>query len=695
MMSARLTLTYPTRFPPPEEIMSVYFQYSRWDGRQHVFDLDEEDILDQLSKEVIEQGDLSKAMRDLFRQGLQTGHDERTMGLKDLIERLRQQRQQHLQRHNLDSVMDELRQKVADIVEQERHGIAERLSKANEQMQEASQEDLDQMKSLMDILKAQADRHKEALDNLPQSTGGKIQELSEYDFMDPTAQQNFQDLLDAIKKQLNDNYLQSMQQALQSISPQDVDALREMLKDLNQMLRDRTAGEDPEFEDFMNKHGDMFGDNPPSTLDQLLDNLQQSMIQAQSFVEGLSSEQREELQDTVESMFDEGTIAELAQLANMMGQMVPPTDLNELQNFLGDDDATLDQAMKAMGQLQSMDELERRIQDVMRNGNIEDLDLEQIEGLIGTEARRDLERLQQITRLLEEAGYLRKSGTKLELTPRGIRHLAQKALREVFSQLRKDRIGGHYVSQIGFGGDPSGDTKPYEFGDPFQLDLQKTLKNAVARAGSQVPVALSTEDFEVLRTEHLTQTATVLLLDQSRSMGMYSNFASAKRVALALHALIQNQYSRDKLFIVGFSDYAVQLKTEDLPEATWNSWVSGTNMHHAFSLSRKLLSKERAGTKQILMITDGEPTTHLEGTQAYFSYPPSYRTIDETLKEVKRCTQSGIIINTFMLETSSYLLDFVDKMTRLNKGRAFYSSADQLGQYVLVDYVHNQRRRIR
>jgi uncharacterized protein with von Willebrand factor type A (vWA) domain len=176
---------------------------------------------------------------------------------------------------------------------------------------------------------------------------------------------------------------------------------------------------------------------------------------------------------------------------------------------------------------------------------------------------------------------------------------------------------------------------------------------------------------------------------------MFGSFAAAKRVAVALQALIQTQYPRDKLFMIGFSDYAVELKTEELPQVTWNAWVSGTNMHHAFMLSRKLLARERAGTKQILMITDGEPTAHLEGTYSHFSYPPSYRTIEETLREVKRCTQAGITINTFMLETNSYLLDFVDKMTRLNKGRAFYSSPDQLGGYVLVDYVSNRRKRVR
>ena len=674
--------------------MPLYFQYSRWDGSQQVFDLDEDQLLDQLSKDVMEHGDLSRALRDLFRQGLRTSPDERTMGLRDLMERLRQQRQQNLQRYNLDSVMDDLHQQLQEIVEQERQGIEHRLEEANQQLQEASAGEKDQMQGLMEMLEQRAQRNQEALDNLPQSVGGQIQQLSEYDFMDPEAQQKFQELLNTLKQQMMENYFQGMQQALQQMTPEQMEALRQMLRDLNQMLRDRTEGREPDFQGFMDKYGGMFGENPPSSLEELLEQLQQRMAQAQSLMESLSPEQRKELQETLDSLLDDETMDELAQLAQLMGYLMPPDELSQRYPFTGEEDMTLEQAMEAMGELQSMDDLEQRIQQVMRQGNIQDLDPHQVEELLGEEARRDLEQLQRITRLLEEAGYLRRTGNKMELTPRGIRRLAQKALQEVFSQLKKDRIGSHYISQTGFGGDPSGDTKLYEFGDPFQLDLQRTVKNAVIRGGPRVPVKLGIEDFEVLRTEHLTQTATVLLLDQSRSMGMFGNFASAKRVALALHALIQSQYSRDKLFIIGFSDYAVQLKTEELPEATWNSWVSGTNMHHAFALSRQLLAKERVGTKQILMITDGEPTTHLEGTQAYFSYPPSYRTIEETLKEVKRCTQAGIIINTFMLETSSYLLDFVDKMTRLNKGRAFYSSADQLGKYVLVDYVKNRRQRI-
>jgi uncharacterized protein with von Willebrand factor type A (vWA) domain len=167
-------------------------------------------------------------------------------------------------------------------------------------------------------------------------------------------------------------------------------------------------------------------------------------------------------------------------------------------------------------------------------------------------------------------------------------------------------------------------------------------------------------------------------------MGYFGSFQAAKRATFALSALMRSLFPRDALYIIGFSDYAVEIKDEDIPETTWNAWTSGTNMHHALMLSRKLLSRHKAATKQVIMITDGEPTAHLEGDRAYFDYPPSPRTIQETLREVRRCT----------LESNSYLLDFIDKLTKINRGRAFYTSPDNLGQYILVDYVNNRRKRV-
>jgi uncharacterized protein with von Willebrand factor type A (vWA) domain len=386
---------------------------------------------------------------------------------------------------------------------------------------------------------------------------------------------------------------------------------------------------------------------------------------------------------------------EMAELSSLMYDYYPFEDMAKEYPFMGQESMTVEQAMEMMSDLQDLDKLEQEIRQVMRKGNVEDLDPDRVEEHLGEEARRQLEEMQRILQQLEAAGYLKREGDRMELTPRGMRKLGQQALRQVFSELKKDRIGRHEVYTRGEGGENIGETKVYEFGDPFDVNLHRSLYNAVLREGPSVPIRLSPGDLEINRTEHLTQTATVLLLDQSRSMGMYGAFASAKKVALALYWLIHSQFPRDYFYVIGFSDYAMEITSDDLAEVRCNDWVSGTNMHHAFLLSRQLLAKRKVANKQILMITDGEPTAHLEGAHAYFSYPPSYRTIEETLKEVRRCTQDGITINTFMLEANPYLMDFIDRMTRINKGRAFYTKHDQLGQYVMVDYLRGRKQRIR
>ena len=676
------------------------YRYSRWDGTQKVFEIDEEQLMEELSSDLLAHGDVGRALRNLLKRGIENRWGERTEGLRELMERLRGRREQDLQRYNLDSLFDEINERLQKIVETEREGIDRRVQEAREQaatsadVASGSEMDAEQLQKLLEMLEERANRNRERLDNLPESPGGMIRELSEYDFMDSEAQRQFQELLDMLKQSMLQNYLQSMKEQLKGLTPQDMAGLREMLGDLNQMLQDQMMGQEPDFQGFMDRYGALFGDNPPKDLEELLEQLIHQMAQMQSLLDSMSPEMRGELEGLLNSLLDEETMGELAQLAMNLEQLYPMEELRRDYPFMGEESLTMEQAMELMGSLQDMDELERQLQESMREGNIDNLDMDKVEELLGEDARRAAEELKRITQMLEEAGYVKRKGEKLELTPRGIRMIGQKALKEVFAQLKKDRFGRHEIHTRGTLGEQTGETKTYEFGDPFDVDLQRTVMNALRRSGPSVPVRLNVEDFEIHRTEHTTQAATCLLLDQSRSMGLYGSFQAAKKVAIALHALIRSQFPRDRLYLIGLSDYAVELTGEELPELTWNSWVSGTNMHHAFSMSRKLLRKEKVSNKQILIITDGEPTAHLEGDRAYFAYPPSLRTIQETLKEVKRCTQEGITINTFMLESSSYLLDFVDKMTRINRGRAFYTTPDSLGKFVLVDYLTNRRKRL-
>lgn len=669
------------------------YRYSRWDGTQEIFDIDANELMDQLSDELMNQGDVMRALRDLFRNGMRNQQGMQLTGLRDLMERLKNQRRQQLQQHNMDSVVDDLKERLENILQTEREGIDRRLEQAREQVSQAPEEERTQQESLNKLLQQRAQRNLDKLDNLPEGLGGQIQELMEYDFMDPEAQQMFQELLDMLKSQMAQNLSQQLREQIQGMSPQEMAAMREMMRQLNQMMRDRMAGREPDFDRFMQQFGPMFGPNPPQSFDELMERLQQQLAQMQSMLESMSPEMRQQLEEALNSALDPQTQREMAEFASLMEQLMPMDDLRRQYPFLGDDSLTMEQAMEMMRQLQDLDQLEQTLQQAMRTGRLEDVDPEKLAELLGDEARRAWEQLDRLRQLLKEAGYVT-GDDKLELTARGIRRIGQKALREVFIHLKKDRMGNHELDARGAGGDLLGETKLYEFGDPFQLDLQSTVKNAILRGGPEVPVQMTPQDFEIYRTEHMTKAATAVLLDQSRSMGLFNNFQAAKKVTLALFALIRTQYPRDTLHVIGFSDYAREIKEEDLPKVNWNAWVSGTNLQHALMLSRKLLSREKGGSRQILLITDGEPTAHLEGDQAYFSYPPSYRTELETLKEVKRCTQENIVINTFMLENNYQLVNFIDRLTKINRGRAFYSSSENLGQYVLVDYVNNRKKRV-
>ncbi len=669
-------------------------RYSRWDGSQSPFEFDESALMDELADDLIRHGDVRKALRDLFQRGFQNG-DEHAPGLRDMLERLQQRRQEQLGRYNMDSAMDDLRRQLDDVLKTEREGIQNRLDEARQQLSEMDPAEAAERQALMEMLEQRATRSREQLDQIPESLGGAIRELQDYEFMDPEAQRKFQELMDSLRKQMTSNVSSEMKERIQNMTPEEMRAMREMMRDLNQMMRDEISGLGADFDEFMGKWGDMFGPNPPQSFDELMDMLTEQMGQMQSLLNSMSPEQRRELFEAMNSAMDDATAAELAEFGALMSELVPMDALGQDYPFFGDEDVTLDKAMDVMRDMQDMDRLEEQIQEVMRRGDLSELDADELERLLGEDARRELEHLEQIAKQLEEAGYLRRKGEKLELTPQGIRKIGMKALKELFSELKKGRQGQHELHLRGAGGEYTDDTKPYEFGDPFEVHLHKTVMNAVQRNGPGTPVKLTVGDFEVHRTEHTTEAATVLLIDQSRSMGLFGSFTAAKRVALAMHALIQSRFARDRFFMVGFSDYAVEITGDELPELSWNAWVSGTNMQHAFMLSRKLLSPYKDVTKQIIMITDGEPTAYLEGGRTYFSYPPSYQTIQETLKEARRCTQEGITINTFMLETSHYLLDFIDRMTKINKGRALYTTPDELGEYVLVDYMTNRRKRVR
>jgi uncharacterized protein with von Willebrand factor type A (vWA) domain len=352
--------------------------------------------------------------------------------------------------------------------------------------------------------------------------------------------------------------------------------------------------------------------------------------------------------------------------------------------------------MQVMRDLQEMDRLERQMREAIDNAKLSEIDREALRQQLGEEAAAQVDQLEQIERLLEEAGLVERDGDRLELTPRAMRKIGQKALRDIFQHLKRDRFGNHEADHRGRGGDRTDDTKRYEFGDPFLLDLRATLQHALERRGVGTPLEVDSADFEVFRTEQLNQASTVLLLDLSRSMIYRGCFLAAKKVALALHSLIKSQFPRDNLYLVTFSLFARTIRPETLTALRWSEWEYGTNLQDGLMHARKLLARHPGGTRQIVVITDGEPTAYWEPghSQPIFSYPPTHRTLQQTLLEVVRCTREGIRINTFMLERSHGLMRFVDEITRINRGRAFFADPDNLGDYILVDYLAQKTRRV-
>jgi uncharacterized protein with von Willebrand factor type A (vWA) domain len=663
-------------------------RYSRWDGSQHLPDLDADEILDALAGDVMAEGDLAEALRRLMERGWRSGDPTRPdlPGLQELMDRLVRRREELRDRYQLGDVLGDIREELREIVELERAGIQRRLDTP------APSEDLEQL--VGDVAAGRLER----LDTLPPDIGQRIRRLRDYDFLETEARQRFDDLVERLGQQVLDQFVAGMGEAIRSMTPEDLAANREMVRDLNALIRERIGGGDPDVGEFLARHGGFFPG--AATFDDILEQLAARMAAMQSLMRSLRPEQRAELESMIEALLrDDRLLIDLAELAQNL-DLVLPGGLGDRVRFGGDEPLSLDGALAQIARLQSMERLEDALSDVDGPDDLARIDRDEARDLLGEDGARELDALESLARALEEAGYLTRDGERLELTARGSRRIGQRVLDDLFARLQRDAFGGHRVDRAGRGGEREETTKPYEFGDPFHLDLRSTLGNALGRPentpGSRRPpaVRLRADDFEVFRTELLTSSATVLLVDMSRSMLLRGCFLAAKKVAVALDTLIRTQYPRDHLSVIGFAYYAREIRPGALAELTWHGYEYGTNLQHGLLLARRILARQAAANKEIVVITDGEPTAHFEDGQVEFSYPPTRRTITETLREVQRCTKEGITINTFMLERSRALAEFVAHMTKLNRGRAFYATPERLGEYVLVDFVGRRSRRV-
>jgi len=346
--------------------------------------------------------------------------------------------------------------------------------------------------------------------------------------------------------------------------------------------------------------------------------------------------------------------------------------------------------------------LERMMQ-ALQQGNLESISPEALRELLGDDAARSLVILRDLEGELRRAGFLR--GADPQLTPRAIRRIGAQALAQVYAALRRDRDGGHAIDARGAALPRPDETRPFEFGDPLDVDVSRTLLSAVKREARNapgrplsLPIALRVEDFELRERDHSTLTTTVLLLDMSWSMSWAGRFPAAKRVALALDHLVRTKYPRDHFFVVGFSTRARQLTPRELPLVSWDMGDPFTNLQEGLMIAERLIARHPSASPQVLIVTDGQPTAYFRGHELRVEWPMGFggvspHAVAETLKQVRRVTRQGVTINTFMLDDAPELVGFVERMTELNRGRAFFTSPEKLGSFLMVDYLRGRRKR--
>jgi uncharacterized protein with von Willebrand factor type A (vWA) domain len=518
-----------------------------------------------------------------------------------------------------------------------------------------------------------------------------LRRLMQQGFMDSSGRDvaGLRELLDRVRQrraQLAREAFSELQAAMSNAPPEALQHAREMLSELNRLVERRRDGEDvqADFESFMERFGDLVPGNP-SNLDELLENIARQVAAARELLESLSPEQRAKLIELSEALL-EGDLELQMELEALAAHLASASAGN---SFLGMP-LSLEPAGALVSQMSDLSNLEQLLAGAPSPGALAEVDIDRARELLGAEDARSLEALGQVARRLRDSGFVEQKEGRLRLTPRGLRRLGDQALSDLFTKLERYRSGQHPIGQPGAGHERAGETKPYEWGDPFNLSIERTVRNALARSGPGTPVALTPADFEVERTEALSRSATVIMLDLSLSMPMRGNFVAAKKMTMALHALISGRFPSDYLGIVGFARAAREIPFRELPEVSWDyDW--GTNIQHGLVVAQKLLAHQR-GTKQVIMVTDGEPTAHwpVGAAEPVFGYPPTQETVDATLVEVARCTRNAIRINTFALDATGHLRRFIEQMTRLNRGKAFYTTPSTLGDYVLLDFLETK-----
>ncbi|MFC5141649.1 VWA domain-containing protein [Actinomycetospora rhizophila] len=627
------------------------------------FDLRE--AMDELGRDVMEGTSPRQAMQELMRRGL---GEQR--GLDDLMRRLNEQRSRLQREHRLDGTLQEVRELLEQALEAERNSL------------QAEDSDDARFREMQ-------------LDALPPSPAGAVRELEDYDWRNAEARQAYEQIRDLLGREALDQRFQGMKQAMENATPQDVEAVREMISDLNDLLEAHGRGEDTadQFREFMDKHGQYFPENPANT-DELIDLLAERSAAAQRMMNSLSAEQRAELEGLMQQAFGDPRLAEqLGRLDQQLQGLRPGEDWQGRGRFRGEDPLGMGEATRAMEQLGQMDALAEQLSQSYPGARMEDIDLEALEATLGEQARVDAQRLSELQRELERQGvFQRAADGSLMLSPKALRQLGQSSLRDVVGSL-STRRGERETQRSGAAGEATGATRPWSFGDTEQWDVPRTLLNAEMRHASGDARALDVTDVEIVETEQRTRAAVALCVDTSWSMVADGRWVPMKRTALALHHLVSTRFRGDALQLVTFGRHAKEVELGELT-ALEGAWEQGTNLHHALLLAGKHLRKNADAAPVVLVVTDGEPTAHLEPDgHAVFDYPPSPETLRATLGEVDALARLNAALTVFMLGEDPRLEAFVDLVARRAGGRVVNPDLDGLGAAVVSDYLASRRRR--
>ena len=630
--------------------------------------LDLRAALDKIGRDVMEGSSLQQALRELLRQG--TG-DRR--GLDDLTREL-WKRRRDLQRNNrIDGTLQEVRELLDKAL------TAEKAALARQDSDDARFRELD-------------------LETLPDSTARAVRALSEYDWQSAEGRQAYQDIKDLLGRELLDQRFSGMKQAMQQATPEDVQRIQRMLDDLNDLLAVHASGADTagQFDEFMRKHGEFFPENP-QTVDELVDVLAARSAAAQRMMQSLSAEQRAELAELSQQAFGDPRLGQsLSQLDAQLQNLRPGEDWSGSGRFRGESPMGLGEATRAMEELGRLEDLTDQLSQSYPGARLDDIDLDDLQGALGEQARADVEALAALERELREQGaFERAPDGSLRLSPKALRRLGESALRDVVDQIGARR-GERSTRRSGAAGEPTGASRPWAFGDTESWNVPRTLLNAQLRqAGSDHRTDTSTPlhvaDVEVIETEQRTRAVVALCVDTSWSMVQDGRWVPMKRTALALHQLISTRFRTDALQLITFGRGAEKVELADLIGLE-GAYVQGTNLHHALILAGQHLHRHPDAVPVVLVVTDGEPTAHVASDGALeFSYPPQPETLRATVTELDRLTARRAAITFFVLGDDPALAGFMDALARRSHGRVVAPDLDGLGAEVVADYLRTRQ----